>query len=199
MKKIVSLLTVLMLMLGTASAGTLYETGEKLLIAADQYLYNTEVFLTSLLYIKNHIAQAVCVDGSSMSNTIMDGDVVLAVTAESAVRSLDRGDIVICRYPEREELFVKRLIALPGDTVEIKGGVVYVNGTPRDDSAIDSRISYAGNYSIQTMGEDEYFVLGDNRGNSRDSRYVGPLSGDMLLGKVVCVLWPIEHITALTE
>ena len=119
---------------------------------------------------------------------------------------VQRNDIVICRYPNRMEktyslgaalsfdvytIFVKRVVALPGDTVEISGGTLYVNGQEVADPP--KMGSVPQDYALRQLGTDEYFVMGDNRRTSHDSRSkdVGPISRDMIMGKVKCVLLPI--------
>ena len=122
---------------------------------------------------------------------------------------MQRGDVVICRYPGRMEsslpigaavsldhytLFVKRLVALPGDTVEISSGVLYVNGEAVPNP--EKMGSVPRDYALRQLGEDEYFVIGDNRRTSHDSRSddVGPISASAIMGKVKCVLLPLSKI-----
>ena len=152
------------------------------------------------------VAQIIRVDGTSMEKTLHDGEVVLVSKLGGAYQ---RGDIVICRFPNRTDgsfdlganlavtrhtVFVKRLVALPGDSVEIRYGKLYVNDELVPDPA--SLGSTPRDYSRRVLGDDEYFVVGDNRFSSHDSRAadVGPISGDMLRGKVKCVIWPLNAI-----
>ena len=116
---------------------------------------------------------------------------------------------MICRYPGRttggfnlganvgvqiHELFVKRLVALPGDTIFIVNGALYVNGEQVPDPV--NMASVPQDYAPRLLGADEYFVIGDNRLHSHDSRSsdVGPISADAIMGKVKCVLWPLSNI-----
>ena len=150
--------------------------------------------------------QLIRVDGTSMENTLHNGEVLLVSKLGGAY---ERGDVVICRYPGRVEfsvdlgasltlsrhtVFVKRLVALPGDTVEIRQGKLYVNDTLTPDPKYMG--STPRDYARRVLGADEYFVIGDNRFTSRDSRSpdVGPISGDMLRGKVKSVVWPLGRI-----
>ena len=156
-----------------------------------------------------YVVQFVNVNGTSMTNTLQNGEIMLVSKLD---RNYQRGDIVVCHYPGRVDasfnlnaslsirkntIFVKRLVALPGDTLFIRGGVLYVNGeavenpeymgsTPRDFAEI-------------TLGDDAYFVIGDNRLTSHDSRAddVGPISRDMIRGKVKCVIWPLNAIRSV--
>ncbi len=160
--------------------------------------------------IRAFVAEPVRVDGSSMTNTLMDKEVVLVskLAYGEGTKGMERGDIVICRYPGRTEgtfhlgaalsfekhtIFVKRLVALPGDTVEIAGGKLFVNGEEVPDPELMA--STPKDYPLRYLGENEYFVIGDNRRTSHDSRAsdVGPISRDMIMGKVKCVLFPFGN------
>ena len=161
-----------------------------------------DLALTIAVLIQAYLVQLIRVKGRSMEKTLRSGEWAL-VTKWGEYR---RGDVVICRFPRRASaafqlgpaqsvtqhaVFVKRLVALPGDTVEIVSGQLFVSGdyvppppamrsAPRD-------------FPLRKLGPDEYFVLGDNRRTSHDSRAadVGPISGDMLHGKVRWVVFPL--------
>ncbi len=162
-----------------------------------------------VFFMQSYVLYPVRVSGSSMENTLHSGDVLLASPLPYALGEKQRGDIVICRYPNQTEgqlaltanlditrhpLFVKRLVALPGDVLEIIGGHLYVNGQlTADPPAMGST---PRDLSRCTLGENEYFVMGDNRFSSRDSRSqdVGALSGDAIIGKVLGVIWPLPRL-----
>ena len=156
-----------------------------------------------------YIAEPIRVDGTSMTNTLQDGEIVLVSKLAYLRGDMQRNDIVICRYPGRVNengasqinlgaalsldvytLFVKRLVALPGDTVQITGGHLYVNGEYVEDP--EFMASVPRDYPLRQLGEDEYFVMGDNRYTSHDSRAddVGPISRDAIMGKVENVILP---------
>ncbi len=174
------------------------------------WIYTLLAALVIVTVIRTFIFEPIRVDGESMQNTLMDGTVVLATKPEYWSGNYERGDIIICRYPNRNQengfnlggsfeltltnhtLFVKRLLALPGDTVEFRQGVFYLNGEQVDESHIDVCIPYTRNFGPYKLGADEYFVVGDNRGNSNDSRSVGPISEDMIVGHVSFVIWPLS-------
>ena len=96
-------------------------------------------------------------------------------------------------------LFVKRMIALPGDILEMREGKVYVNGEYVDETGIDMHSASGETFGPVLLGEDSYFVMGDNRGNSNDSRRVGPISRDMIVGHVQRVLWPLSKFMQKVE
>ena len=155
------------------------------------------------------VGELVRVDGTSMTNTLQNGEIVWCSKLSYLVGQPQRNDIVICHYPGRLNerganpihisggltlnmytIFVKRLVALPGDTVEITGGHLYVNDELVPDP--ENMGSVPRDYAKRTLGEDEYFVVGDNRLTSHDSRAsdVGPISRSEIMGKVTNVLLP---------
>ena len=159
--------------------------------------------------VRAFVAEPIRVDGTSMTNTLKDGEIVLATKWDYLFGTPQRNDIVICRYPGRVNergasqinisaalsldtytLFVKRLVALPGDTVQITGGHLYVNGEYVEDP--EFMASSPRDYPLRKLGEDEYFVMGDNRYSSHDSRAddVGPISRSAIMGRVECVILP---------
>ena len=105
-----------------------------------------------------------------------------------------RGDIVVTKFPGDNLNYVKRVIALGGETLEIKEGSVYINGVMLDEPYINGTI--LTDYSLTTVLEGKYIVMGDNRNNSRDSRSksVGAIDEDMILGKVQYILWPFDEL-----
>lgn len=106
----------------------------------------------------------------SMLNTIMIGDRLIGFRLAYLFSKPERGDVVIFKYPDDEsQNFVKRLIGLPNETVEIRNGIVYVNSTPLDEPYL--REPMIGSWGPYILGEDEYFFLGDNRNDSKDSRF----------------------------
>lgn len=119
------------------------------------------------------------------------------------VRQPKRGDIIVFQSPEDPKKdFVKRLIATGGEIVEIKDGMVLINGKQPDEPSI-RRVSYynAGDYGKEGLAvlvpKDSYYALGDNSANSRDSRYWGFVPKDNLIGKAICIYWPLNRIKAV--
>ena len=143
--------------------------------------------------IRTFLFEPIRVEGSSMIDTLHNNEYVIVTKPEYLFRAPNRFDVVICRYPDRSENFVKRLVGLPGDTVEMDEGVLSVNGVAYEEPYIRdaSRPRYAG---VWTLGENEYFVLGDNRSNSNDSHIIGPISRDMIVGHVRFVVWPFNKM-----
>ena len=155
------------------------------------------VCLAAALCIRQFIGCAAVVKGRSMLSTLPPRDVMLAVRPPLLYRHIRRGDIVLCRYPGRywrnlrfvPQTFVKRVVGLPGDTVQISGGYLYVNGVKYTEKFMSARMY--SDYGPYIVPEGHYFLMGDNRNNSNDSRssHVGAVPRNMILGKVEAVLW----------
>ena len=161
--------------------------------------------------VRYFVFEPVRVDGHSMDTTLADREVMLVTKPEVLMGKLKRGDVVVVRFPGRQTdsvlrlgapidvslsyhtLFVKRLVALPGDTVAVQGGHLYLNDRMVDEPYVDEDKFGGRDFGRYTLGADEYFVMGDNRANSNDSRSssVGPLSRDMIVGHAKMVLLPL--------
>ena len=139
------------------------------------------------------LAQATIVFGQSMEPNLHPNERLIVDKLSYRVRAPARGDIVVVDLPHMEEMLVKRIVALPGEQVEIRRGVVYVNGTPVNEPFPHDMTEY--DMSRLTLGPLSYFVLGDNRGNSNDSRSFGPVTRDQILGRVWLRYWPIDQAT----
>ena len=153
-----------------------------------------------VLVVNNFLIINAKIPSESMENTIMTGDRIFGNRLAYLLGDPERYDIVIFRYPDDEsQLFIKRVIGLPGETVEIIDGKVYIDGseTPLDDSFTPE--TPTGNYGPYTVPEGCYFMLGDNRNNSRDSRYWEHtfVTRDEILGKAVFRYWPLNKMKFL--
>lgn len=149
------------------------------------------VAIVLALGIRTLIFEPVRVDGHSMDYTLADDEYMIVTKYDYLFGEPERGDVVICHYPDRGRTnFVKRLVALPGDTVSMLNGTLYVNGEPVDEPYITNRANY--NMQAVSLGKNEYFVLGDNRSSSNDSHLIGPISRDQIKGHVRCVAFPFK-------
>ena len=153
------------------------------------------------MIIRTFIVQAFRIPSGSMIPTLEVGDRVLVAKFWNWFFEPSRGYLYVFRYPvDRDRDFVKRVIAVPGDVVDIKGGVVYINGEPTDEPYVKNHDTFTmrPNHIFPevpfTVPEDKYFMLGDNRGNSQDSRFWGFASKEDLRGPVFCRYWPLNRI-----
>ncbi|MDR1794722.1 MAG: signal peptidase I [Erysipelotrichaceae bacterium] len=155
--------------------------------------------------ISTFVLRPVQVDGTSMFPLLHDNDVGFANILNRTINGIKRFDIVVIYIPERNEYLVKRVIGLPGETVEYRNDVLYINGQPvAEDFFIDSYIQeyktnnpgkfFTDNFGPVVVGEDEYFVMGDNRPGSADSRYYGAYKGSQLIASGIIILWPVDHM-----
>ena len=160
------------------------------------WIVSFAVALIAVLIIRSFLFTIIRVDGPSMSDTLLDNDRLFVTVLDMRLNGPDRFDVVILHYPNRgNEKFVKRVVGLPGDTIEVKNGVLSVNGVEYDETYLtDSRTARFDRSSFTvTLGEDEYFVLGDNRDNSNDSRSVGVIHRQQFVGKVRAIIWPVDR------
>jgi signal peptidase I len=167
------------------------------------------------LFIRTWVVQAFKIPTGSMENNLLVGDHLLVdkfvfAPASSAlerallpVREVKRGDVIVFKYPmEPERDFIKRVIGLPGETLELKKKVVYINGQPLKEDYVHFLVPIGAggfesmdkrdDYGPVTVPEGYYFAMGDNRDNSQDSRWWGFLSRDYIKGKALMVYWSYE-------
>lgn len=133
------------------------------------------------------------IEGSSMQDTLNSGEIVLVTRFDYRFGAKPaRGDVVECRFPGRVDTYVKRVIGLPGETVELREGKTYIDGAAISEPYV---FSIAEDYSI-SLSEDEYLVLGDNRCESYDSRAadMGPIGKEDILGRVRLCVWPLHGV-----
>lgn len=145
--------------------------------------------------VRTFFFEIIMVDGESMLPTLQS-DEKLAVEKVSRYFNLpEHGDIIIVHYPNMSGTYVKRVIALPGETVEVKDSTVYLNGEPLSEPYINSEEPYIDMAPV-TVPEDTVFVMGDNRAHSLDSRtsYIGPIARSEIVGHATYVIWPLDNI-----
>jgi len=178
-----------------------------------------KVFVVSaivILLFVNFVAHPVRVDGRSMYPTLKDGEFGFTNVGGVLLNGVKRGDIVVVTMEEKGQKthWVKRVIGMPGDTISCVNDIVFINGKVLDEtqyidpdyrqSCVDqfgyfNKVPNANNTDVQDfeevkLGDDEYYVMGDNRPYSKDSRYVGPVKKSQLFAKKILVLLPISDI-----
>lgn len=143
------------------------------------------------------VGQRTGVSGESMETTLSDGDHLIVDKISYRFRDPKRYDIVVFPYRyEKNTYYIKRIIGLPGETVQIVNGYVYIDGVQLDEHYGNAVMNDPGQAAGPvTLGADEYFVLGDNRNNSQDSRSanVGVIHRDELLGRAWIRIWPLDR------
>jgi signal peptidase I len=151
----------------------------------------------------NTVSARIRVDGSSMFPTFLDGQYVLVDRISTRWAPLQRGDVVVFYYPkDPSQEFIKRLVGLPGDVVQINEGRVYINQTLVTETYIAAAPRYNGKWVVPPG---EYFVLGDNRNNSSDSHDWGTVPRSHIIGRAVLVYWPfpefrlVEHVNLMGD
>jgi signal peptidase I len=145
-----------------------------------------------IFWIVNGLVGRYRIDGNSMNPTLLNGEYLLISNFAYRLDNPQRGEIIVFRHPRSELNLIKRVIGLPGDTVEVREGTVYVNSVPLTEPYIQSPPTYGSSWVVP---EGQYFVLGDNRNNSSDSHAWGFLPADHILGKALLVYWPPSEWT----
>ena len=145
------------------------------------------IIIIVVILIRAFIITPVRVQGPSMNNTLENGDILLLYK----LGKLNRNDIAVLKDVSDDEAIIKRVIGLPGETIEIVDGVIYINDKELEDK---HSIGDTRSYNRITLADDEYFLLGDNRTVSKDSRYFGPVKASNIKGKVIFRLYPFKKI-----
>ena len=173
------------------------EREKELREALGRILYILIVVCATYLIV-TYVGQRTKVSGDSMQATLQDGDNLIVDKISYRFRDPKRFEIIVFPYRYAEDTYyIKRIIGLPGETVQIIDGYVYINGEQLDENYGLEVMNNAGNAASPiTLGEDEYFVLGDNRNRSADSREssVGVLHRDELIGRAWVRIWPLKSI-----
>ena len=156
------------------------------------------------LPVRAFVFEPIRVDGESMCDTLQDGEVMIVTKPEYLFGDPEHGDVIICKYPERKENFVKRVMGVPGDVIAIESNVVYRNGEALNEPYLTpSRNDNGFSMAPFELGEGEYFVMGDNRDNSHDSRNYyswsrpAAITRDMIVGHVRWVVFPFGNVRGI--
>ena len=149
--------------------------------------------------VKTFLIQAFFIPSGSMEPTLKPGDRVLVNKLSYDLHSIHRGDIVVFKAPPSEASdptvkdLIKRVIGLPGDQIQAINGNVYINGKQLKESYLPPG-TLTINLPLTTVAKGQYYVLGDNRGNSKDSRYIGQIPGHLIVGRAFVRVWPLSGI-----
>ena len=140
-----------------------------------------------IFWLVNSLIGRYRIDGSSMNPTLVDGEYLIINNLSYYLDEPQRGDVIVFQHPNNDLNLIKRVIGLPGDTVEIAKGEVILNGVILDEPYIKAPPTNTGHWEVP---EDSYFVMGDNRNNSSDSRSWNYLPEDNIIGKAEVIYWP---------
>ncbi|MDO5715418.1 MAG: signal peptidase I [Tissierellia bacterium] len=147
--------------------------------------------------IRTFVFSATIVLGESMNPTLLENDRLIALKVPLYYRGPHRGDIVILQAPDEEKTeYVKRVVGLPGETVSISNGTLYIDGKKFEEDYISTEYTEIYVEDTWVLEEDEYFVLGDNRlpGKSLDSRFFGPIKKNTIDGIITLRYWPVSRL-----
>lgn len=144
--------------------------------------------------------QPVKVDGTSMAPLLSDQERIFINKIVYRFEPVERGDIVVFWYPlDHSKSFIKRVVGLPGETIEIRAGRLFINGNELPEPYVPASYFDGATYPPRTIPRDEYFVMGDHRDSSSDSRVFGPVPRHFIYGKAVFAYWPMDHFGSLTS
>jgi signal peptidase I len=174
---------------------------KKIVAAIFDFLQGIVVILAIMVMIYLFIMSPQEINGQSMDPTFHNGEYILTNKVEFKLNEPKRGDVVIFKSPRNKDIdYIKRIIGLPGDTVKLTNSVFFINGAPLDESAyIGPGVFTASGSFLQEnseiiIPEGKYFVVGDNRPHSSDSREFGPVPVEDFIGKAFFRYWPYDRL-----
>jgi signal peptidase I len=163
----------------------------------------TVIALLIVVPIRYYVFQPFIVKGQSMEPNFENGDYLIIDEISYRFREPQRGEVIVFKYPlDPSQRYIKRIIGLPGETIQIENDkvIIYQNNSKplvlNESSYLPSYIQTSGNFSV-TLNKNEYFVLGDNRLSSYDSRRWGPLPREDIIGRVFIRAWPITALAKI--
>lgn len=171
--------------------------GQKIRNALVELIIYGVIIVLCIVFVPRYVIQRTIVDGTSMESTLQDEDNLLVEKVSYHLSEPKRFDVIVF-YPfgkENEAYYIKRVIGLPGETIQIVGDTIYINGEALEEDYGKDPMTKSGIAKEPlTLGEDEYFVLGDNRTVSEDSRYpeIGPVTKDKIAGRAVLRIYPFS-------
>ena len=159
------------------------------------------VAVLAAVLIRAFVLEPFFIPSGSMEPTLQVGDRVLVNKLSYDLHSIHRGDIVVFKKPPNDftpgiKDLIKRVIGLPGETISGQNGAVYINGHRLREPWLPKGVT-TGPFSAVHVPKGEYFVMGDNRGDSADSRVIGPIKGSLIVGRAFIRVWPVSRIGGL--
>jgi signal peptidase I len=146
------------------------------------------------------IYRPVNIEGNSMTPLLSDHEAIVINGLVYHFEPIHRGDVVVFRYPlDDTQSFIKRIVGLPGETVQIRQGLVYVNGNWIPEPYVSSEYEDLSDFGPIQVPSGSYFVLGDRRSSSNDSRVFGAVAEPLIEGRAAFAYWPIDHFGLLSR
>ena len=177
--------------------GNPYETGAffRSSFNIKYWIRDVAVAFVIAVFIVIFVVQPVKVEGTSMQPVLMDQERIFVNRFIYQFTDISRGDVVVFRYPrDVNKSFIKRILAVPGDEIEIRAGMVYLNGGRVDEPYVPQEFLDKRSYPRTIVPPGRYFVLGDHRNSSNDSRNWGFVEKSLIYGKAFFCYWPVDHL-----
>jgi signal peptidase I len=171
--------------------------GELWLLLKEIRGWTRDIFFAALtaILIVVFVVQPVKVEGTSMQPRLLDQERIFVNKFIYHFSEISRGDIVVFWYPkDPAKSFIKRVVGLPGEAIEIRSGVVYIDGKPLPEQYVTPEYFDYASYPPQKVPPHCYYVLGDHRNSSNDSRHWGPVPAENVFGKAVFRYWPVSKL-----
>jgi signal peptidase I len=160
-----------------------------------ELLHDLSVAVLFCFFLITFVAQAFRVQGTSMQPLLQDGERIVVNKFVYRFHAIERGDVVVFWYPRDPSVsFIKRVVGLPGDSVEVRRGLVYVNGLRVQEDYVHPQFADDDNLSLREVDKGYYFVLGDHRKSSNDSRNWGEVPEKYIYGKAFFRFWPLSDL-----
>jgi len=171
------------------------DTRKRIWRAVYELLHDLSIAVLFCFFLITFVAQAFRVQGTSMLPMLEDGERIIVNKFIYRFHSIERGDVVVFWYPRDPSVsFIKRVVGLPGDVVEVRAGTVYVNSRPLAEGYVDPKFRDDDSYSPVDVRRGYYYVLGDHRNSSNDSRSWGEVPEKYIYGRAVFRFWPFSKI-----
>ena len=164
------------------------------------WLRDLVISLAISAFIIIFLYQPVKVEGTSMAPLLSDQERIFINKFVYKFEPIERGDVIVFWYPlDRSKSFIKRVVGLPGETVEIRAGHLYVDGRELREPYVPASYLDDSSYPPRRIPPDQYFVMGDHRDSSNDSRMFGTVPREYIYGKAVFAYWPMDDFGSLTS
>jgi signal peptidase I len=174
------------------------DTRKRIWRAVYELLHDLSVAVLFCFFLITFVAQAFRVQGTSMLPVLEDGERIIVNKFIYRFHAITRGDVVVFWWPRDPSVsFIKRVVGLPGDSVEVRAGAVYVNGLRLEEDYVEAKFRDDESYTPVDVRKGYYYVLGDHRNSSNDSRSWGEVPEKYIYGRAVFRFWPLSKVGAI--